>query len=108
VLDGKAPDSLLDSYSERTRLCRRREPAQFDAFDRLHHAQEQNLADFRNAVLNLAREHAFARALVNSGRLSVPAFLTDSSLNTPDSGKFGGAWCPVRRWTTRQCVKRRR
>jgi 3-(3-hydroxy-phenyl)propionate hydroxylase len=31
--------------------------------------------DFRNAVLGLAREHAFARALVNSGRLSVPAHL---------------------------------
>jgi 3-(3-hydroxy-phenyl)propionate hydroxylase len=35
-------------------------------------------------VLTLAREHAFARALVNSGRLSVPSLYLQSSLNTPD------------------------
>jgi len=35
-------------------------------------------------VLSLAKKHAFARQLVNSGRLSVPAFLADSALNTPD------------------------
>ena len=39
-------------------------------------------------MLTLAREHAFARALVNSGRLSVPAHLTGSSLNTPDAEAF--------------------
>ena len=39
---------------------------------------------FRDAVLALSREHAFARTLVNSGRLSVPAVLRDSVLNTPD------------------------
>jgi 3-(3-hydroxy-phenyl)propionate hydroxylase len=49
---------------------------------------------FRNAVLSLARDHAFARALVNSGRLSVPAILTGSSLNTPDTGSFAGDMVP--------------
>ena len=39
---------------------------------------------FRDAVLDLAKKHAFARRLVNSGRLSVPAILADSPLNTPD------------------------
>ena len=39
---------------------------------------------FRNAVLNLARTHAFARTLVNSGRLSLPATYADSPLNSPD------------------------
>ena len=47
--------------------------------------------DFRNAVLTLARQHAFARALVNSGRLSVPAHLLDSGLNTADAEPFAGA-----------------
>ncbi|MFP3802305.1 FAD-dependent oxidoreductase, partial [Paraburkholderia sp. SIMBA_027] len=39
---------------------------------------------FRDATLKLARDCEFARKLVNSGRLSVPAVLADSPLNTPD------------------------
>jgi len=39
---------------------------------------------FRDAVLELARRHPFARRLVNSGRLSTPAFLHGSPLNTRD------------------------
>ena len=39
---------------------------------------------FRDAVLALAKNHPFARSLVNSGRLSVPAVLAESPLNTPD------------------------
>lgn len=50
---------------------------------------------FRDAVLALSREHAFARTLVNSGRLSVPAVLRDSALNTPDAdADFGPAMAP--------------
>ena len=89
VLDGKAPPALLDSYTaERA------------------HAADENLLNstrstdfitpksrasriFRNAVLGLAREHLFARALVNSGRLSVPAFYVDSALNTADDPSDG-------------------
>jgi len=43
---------------------------------------------FRDATLDLAREHEFARRLVNSGRLSVPATLHGSVLNTPDVDAF--------------------
>jgi 3-(3-hydroxy-phenyl)propionate hydroxylase len=50
---------------------------------------------FRNAVLELARSHPFARRLVNSGRLSVPALLGDSELNTSDAdADFSGAMAP--------------
>ena len=49
---------------------------------------------FRNAVLELSRTLPFARKLVNSGRLSVPSFLTDSLLNTPDSEPFRGDMLP--------------
>jgi 3-(3-hydroxy-phenyl)propionate hydroxylase len=44
----------------------------------------------RDAVLSLAAEQPFARALVNSGRLSVPAHLLDSPLNTADEDSFEG------------------
>ncbi|MES2840332.1 MAG: FAD-dependent oxidoreductase [Pseudomonadota bacterium] len=49
---------------------------------------------FRDQVLALAREHEFARRLVNSGRLSVPATLSESPLNTPDVDTFKGRMVP--------------
>ncbi|MBB6561440.1 3-(3-hydroxy-phenyl)propionate hydroxylase [Acidovorax soli] len=49
---------------------------------------------FRDAALELAREHPFARRIVNSGRLSVPATLHGSSLNTPDTDSFAGIQVP--------------
>ncbi|GAA4417375.1 FAD-dependent oxidoreductase [Acidovorax lacteus] len=49
---------------------------------------------FRDAALDLAREHAFARHIVNSGRLSVPATLHNSPLNTPDRDAFAGTQVP--------------
>ncbi|PXW70794.1 3-(3-hydroxy-phenyl)propionate hydroxylase [Loktanella sp. PT4BL] len=84
VVKGLAPESLLDSYSE----------------ERVHGADENILNStratdfltpktaiskvFRNAVLELAQKHAFARPLVNSGRLSVPCVYDGLSLNGPD------------------------
>lgn len=49
---------------------------------------------FRDAALALAQHHPFARKLVNSGRLSVPSFITDSALNTPDVDAFEGNMLP--------------
>jgi len=40
---------------------------------------------FRDAVLSLAKRHAFARKLVNSGRLSIPHVHAASPLNMPDT-----------------------
>lgn len=85
VLDGKAPDRLLDTYNN----------------ERIHGADENILNSsrstdfitpksdtsrlFRNAVLNLAEKVEFARPLVNSGRLSVPCVYDGSPLNGPDA-----------------------
>jgi 3-(3-hydroxy-phenyl)propionate hydroxylase len=49
---------------------------------------------FRNQVLALAKHHPFARKLVNSGRLSMPSFLTESVLNTHDAEAFEGQMVP--------------
>ena len=96
VIDGKAPEKLLDSYSEER---------VFAAVENLMNSTRSTdfitpksrvSKTFRNAVLGLAKNHAFGRALVNSGRLSVPAFLTTSSLNTPDDAadSFAGRMVP--------------
>jgi len=84
VLQEKAPSTLLDSYQEE------RSPA---ADENIYHSS--NATDFispksaistlfRNAVLDLAKDHTFAQRLVNSGRLSNPYRYINSSLTTPD------------------------
>jgi 3-(3-hydroxy-phenyl)propionate hydroxylase len=94
VIKGQAPEALLDTYD----------------VDRIY-AADENIRNstrstdfitpkskvshtFRNAALQLARQHPFARKLVNSGRLSVPAFLVHSALNTPDADAFEGNMVP--------------
>ncbi len=94
VLDGTAPESLLDTYStERVAAADENILNSTRATDFI---TPKNTAsrDLRNAVLTLAREHAFARTLVNSGRLSVPTHLADSPLNTPDTDAWDGALAP--------------
>lgn len=94
VLAGRAPDRLLDTYA------REREYAADENI--LNSTRSTDFITpkspvsrvFRDAVLTLARHHAFARRLVNSGRLSVPAVLRQSTLNTPDRDRFDGAMEP--------------
>ncbi|OWU84387.1 FAD-dependent oxidoreductase [Oceanicola sp. 22II-s10i] len=91
VIRGEAPDGLLDSYDEERR-----------------HGADENILNstratdfitpkskishiFRNAVLSLAEHHAFARPLVNSGRLSVPCTYDGLSLTGADDLPDGPA-----------------
>ena len=48
----------------------------------------------RDAVLELARDHAFARPFVNSGRLSTPVSYPASPLSTPDRDDWEGGVAP--------------
>ena len=90
VINGLAPENLLDSYDqERGAAADDNLLNSTRSTDFITPKSEASL-DFRNAVLALAREHEFARWLVNSGRLSVPTLLTDSVLNTADIDAFDG------------------
>ena len=84
VLKGLAPDRLLDTYdAERTRAADENILNSTRATDFI--TPKSNVSrTFRDATLGLAKKYAFARRLVNSGRLSVPAILAGSPLNTPD------------------------
>ncbi len=94
VMDGRAPAALLDTYSaERTAAADENIMNSTRSTDFITPKSRASLA-LRNAVLELAREHAFARTLVNSGRLSVPTFLADSVLCTPDRDRFLGRMRP--------------
>jgi 3-(3-hydroxy-phenyl)propionate hydroxylase len=50
---------------------------------------------FRRAVLDLARQHPFARSLVNSGRLSTATHLWSSPLHTADADSGKGEVFPL-------------
>ena len=94
VIDGKAPSSLLDTYSDERGFAADENILNSTRSTDFITPKSKISLTFRNAVLTLAREHAFARALVNSGRLSVPTFLTESVLNTPDTDSFAGDMVP--------------
>ncbi|HEX6707130.1 MAG TPA: FAD-dependent oxidoreductase [Albitalea sp.] len=94
VSRGDAPDALLDSYAgEREFAADENILNSTRATDFITPKSEISRM-FRDAVLDLSREHAFARKLVNSGRLSVPAVLRESPLNTADVDAFEGAMVP--------------
>ena len=97
VLKGEANERLIATYDEER-----------------GHAADENIANsaratafmtpknemesmFRDAALDLAREHDFARALINSGRLSTPVSLCGLSLagcSSPDALLAPGTACP--------------
>ena len=94
VLRGEAGDELLDSYaSEREFAADENILNSTRATDFITPKSAVSRL-FRDATLKLASEYAFARKLVNSGRLSVPATLHGSPLNTPDADEFAGAMVP--------------
>ncbi len=88
VLAGTAPRALLDSY-DAERVCGADENI-LNSSRSTDFLTPKNAASraFRDATLKLAESMPFARAFVNSGRLSVPCVLDDSPLNTPDIDPF--------------------
>jgi 3-(3-hydroxy-phenyl)propionate hydroxylase len=94
VIAGLAPERLLDSYDAERTLA---------AEENIRHSTRSTdfitpksgmSRTFRDAVLMLAKRHPFARKMVNSGRLSLPAILVDSPLNTPDVDAFTAGLVP--------------
>ncbi len=94
VLKQIAPEGLLDSYDAE------RIPAA--DLNILHSTRATDFITpktaaaraYRDAVLLLAREHAFARRMVNSGRLSLPHTYANSPLSTPDEEAWVGGPAP--------------
>ena len=94
VMDGKAPAALLDTYGEERGYAADENLMNSTRSTDFITPKSTTSKVFRNAVLQLAAKYPFARALVNSGRLSVPSWLATSSLNTPDGDVFEGQMVP--------------
>jgi 3-(3-hydroxy-phenyl)propionate hydroxylase len=96
VLQGRAGDALVASYAaEREAAADENLLNSTRSTDFITPKSEASRL-FRDAALALSRTQPFARALVNSGRLSVPATLAASPLNTPDAAgeTFDGRMVP--------------
>jgi 3-(3-hydroxy-phenyl)propionate hydroxylase len=94
VVKGDAPDSLLDTYS-RERVAAAEENLLNSTRSTDFMTPKSRIArTLRDAVLSLASDVPAGRALVNSGRLSVPTLLADSPLNTRDTDTFEGWMIP--------------
>jgi len=94
VIDGLAPDSLLDSYDDERVAAAKENLLNSTRSTDFITPKSAMSRTFRDAVLELAEELPFARSLVNSGRLSTPTTYTDSPLNTPDADSFAGRMVP--------------
>jgi 3-(3-hydroxy-phenyl)propionate hydroxylase len=89
VLKGEGGGALIESYDlERIQAADENigHSTRSTDFMSPHSSAERRL---RDAVLSLASQAEFARRMVNSGRLSVPA-IYDTPLSTPDAAPFAG------------------
>ena len=99
VIQGHAPESLLESYnSERVFAADENILNSTRSTDFITPKSDVSRL-FRDAVLELSEHHAFARPLVNSGRLSLPSSYRPSTYfcadvdGLPDKSR-PGAPCP--------------
>jgi 3-(3-hydroxy-phenyl)propionate hydroxylase len=94
VLTGQADESLLASYAREREAAADENLLNSTRSTDFISPKSEISRVFRDAVLGLARQHAFARTLVNSGRLSLPTTYRDSPLSTADAGSFAGRMVP--------------
>ncbi len=94
VLQGAAPERLLESYDEERLVAADENIRHSTRSTEFITPKNQVSRAYRDAVLALAVDHPFARRMINSGRLSTPTRLDFSTLNTPDRDPFGGGLVP--------------
>jgi 3-(3-hydroxy-phenyl)propionate hydroxylase len=94
VLEGRASAALLDSYDAERSLANDESIRHSTRSTEFITPKGPGSKLLRDAVLSLAATHDFARAMVNSGRLSTPCVLPASGLQTADDAPWTGGLCP--------------
>ena len=94
VLRDDAPDDLLESYDAEMTAAADEHILNSTRSTNFMTASQPGHRAYRDAVLELAANHAFARPFVNSGRLYAAASYADSPLSTPDRDAWDGGAAP--------------
>lgn len=90
VLRGDAPEELLETYNHEAITTADENILNSTRSTDFLTPKSTVSTAFRDAVLDLAGVSGFARAFVNSGRLSTAVSYPDGPLNSPDEGDWSG------------------
>ncbi len=94
VIRGEAEAALIGSYDDERILAADENILHSTRATDFITPKSDAARAYRDAVLALAAGHAFARSMVNSGRLSRPSRLPDSPLNARDGDLWPGCLPP--------------
>lgn len=94
ILRGAAPADLLESYNHEAITTADENILNSTRSTDFLTPKSTTSRAFRDAVLELASDHPFARPFVNSGRLSTAISYPASALNTPDMDNWTGGIAP--------------
>ena len=88
VMRGHAPAALLDSYNQERLQAAKRNVQVTNRTARYLRAPEGVERLFRDATIGLAKHHALARPLINTGRMAEANHYTTSTICKSDGGKM--------------------
>ncbi len=94
VLKGDADAGLLETYDHEATVAADENILNSSRATDFMTPKSAASRAIREAVLELAADHPFARPLVNSGRLSTAVSYPDSPLNTADTDRWSGGVAP--------------
>jgi 3-(3-hydroxy-phenyl)propionate hydroxylase len=94
VLKGEAGEALIETYNEEAIVTADENILNSTRSTDFLTPKSTASRALRDAVLELAREHAFARPFVNSGRLSTAVGYPASRLSTPDADEWASGVAP--------------
>jgi 3-(3-hydroxy-phenyl)propionate hydroxylase len=90
VLQGKADESLLDSYNDERLEAAQQNVCVTNRTARFLRPAQRSERLFRDAVIGLARQMPFARSLVNTGRMAIANPYSESSACSYAPGSGAG------------------
>lgn len=94
ILRGEAGEDLIETYNEEAIATAEENILNSTRSTDFLTPKSAASQELRDAVLELARDHAFARPFVNSGRLSTPVSYPASRLSTPDGDVWANGVSP--------------
>lgn len=94
VLRGEAPEGLLETYDHEAVVTADENILHSTRSTDFMTPKSEASRAFRDAVLELAQDHPFARPFINSGRLSTAVSYPSTPLSTPDIDRWSGGIAP--------------